>query len=72
MLPQPVVLLQARISLLPIYGEQIGHHLAGYGEGGPVAVSFLHLFFMNQGQLAALSRRQLRSFHQHVLDMSPD
>src|SRR5258705_4467612 len=57
------------ISLLPIYGEQIGHHLAGYGEGGPVTVSFLHLFFMNQGQLVALSRRQLRSFHQHVLDM---
>jgi hypothetical protein len=26
---------------------------------------------MNQGQLAARSRRQLRSFHQHVLDMSP-
>src|SRR5271168_4054291 len=32
------------ISLLPIYGEQIGHHLAGYGEGGPVAVSFLPFF----------------------------
>src|ERR1700692_2556895 len=31
------------ISLLPIYGEQICHQLAGYGKGGPVTVSFLHL-----------------------------
>jgi len=32
--------------LLPVHGKQICHHLSGYGEGGPVAVSFLHFFFM--------------------------
>ena len=55
----PAILCRYEISLLPIHGKQVRHHLAGYGKGGAVAVSFLHFSLMNHRQLVALSRRQL-------------
>lgn len=50
-------------------GQQPGHHFSGDCQSGPVAIASLHLLFVDQGQLMVPSRRQLRSFDQHVLDV---
>ena len=46
-----------------------GHHLPGYCQCGAVAIASLHFLFVDQGQFMAVSRCQLRRFHQHLLDM---
>ena len=49
--------------------EQIGNNLPCHREGGAIAITSLHLLFVNQGQLVALSRGELCGFHQHMLDV---
>src|ERR1700728_2822852 len=58
-----------KLAILPIHGQQPCHHLAGYGQRGSVPVALLHRLLVDQSQLRALTRRQLRSLHQHALDM---
>ena len=45
-----------KLAFAAIHGQQIGHHLAGYGQCRSVSVPFLLLPLMDQGQLMILSR----------------
>jgi hypothetical protein len=45
--------------------EQIGNDLPRHCEGGAVAITSLHLFFVDQSQLVALSRGELGGLYQH-------
>ena len=56
------------VSFSAIHGEQIRHHLPGYGQGRSVSIPLLHLLFMDYGQLVVLSRSQFRGFDQYMLD----
>src|SRR6266566_9421786 len=64
----PAFFRRDKFSLLPIHGKQIRDHLPCYGERRPITVSFLLLLAIDHRQFAALSWRQLRSFHQSTLD----
>src|SRR5262249_10099720 len=57
------------VALSPIHGEQIRHHFPSYGQRRSVGITLLFLSFIDQGQIMILSGRQLRSFHQHTLNM---
>jgi hypothetical protein len=46
-----------------------GHHLPGYCQRGAVAIAPLFFLLVDQAQFMAVSRCQLRRFHQHLLDM---
>ena len=52
-----------------IHREQIRHHLASDRKGRSIYISFLFASFIDQREFMALLGRQLRGFHQHMLNM---
>jgi len=57
------------VALSPIHGEQIRHHFPSYGQRRSIGIPLLFLSFIDQGQIMILAGCQLRSLHQHTLDM---
>ena len=57
------------VLLSAFYRKQIGNDLPCHREGGAVAIASLHLFFVDQSQLVALSGSELRCLDQHMLNV---